>query len=186
MANLHNNIFIQKLADSSTDPFLFRREHSAKTIVAAKPPFNEYGEYTDAPKSYPAAVRQATTYANFAMKQEAYSKNAKRTGTTAYYVALADWFSAPKVLEINVDNWTGESGQTIRVRARDSVKVASVSVVIRDADENVLEMGEAVQSKPGSSWWNYTTKALVKISPFPIVEAIAQDLAGNSDSFVIS
>ena len=30
-------------------------------------------------------------------------------GTTAYLIALADWFVPPKVLEINVDDWTGET-----------------------------------------------------------------------------
>jgi hypothetical protein len=59
-------------------------------------------------------------------------------------------------------------------------------VVIRDAEENVLEMGEAVQSEAGSIWWNYTTKSLVTMTPFPSVEAIAQDLPGNSDSFIIN
>jgi hypothetical protein len=186
MANLYNNIYIHKLADASVDPFLFRREHSAKMILADTPMFNEYEECAQIPKTDPSAVRQATTYANFAMTQEAYLNKAKRTGITAYYVALADWFSGPKVLEINVDNWTGELGQTILVKARDNVKVARVYVVIRDAEERVLESGEAVQSEPGSRWWKYTTHSVIKMTPFPIVEAIAQDLAGNSDSFVIS
>jgi hypothetical protein len=186
MANIHNHIFIHRLANTSEDAFLFRREHSAKTILADKPLLNEYGECSEAPKTHPSAIRQATTYANFAMTQETYIKKAKRTGATAYYVALADWFCGPKVLEINVDNWTGEIGQTILVKARDNLKVARVSVVIRDAAEKVLETGEAVQTEPGSTWWKYTTHSLVKMTPFPIVEAMAQDLAGNSDSFVIS
>ena len=186
MANIHNNISIHKLANASDNAFLFRREHSAKMILADKPLFNEYEERTGTPKTDPSAMRQATTYANFAMTQKAYINKAKRTRTTAYYIALADWFSSPRVLEINVDDWTGETGQTIRVKARDHVKVERVSLVIRDAEENVLESGEAVQSKAGSPWWNYTTQSVVKMTPFPIVEAIAQDLAGNSDTFVIS
>jgi hypothetical protein len=50
----------------------------------------------------------------------------------------------------------------------------------------VLEMGKAVQSAAGSPWWNYTTKSRVTMTPFPLVEAIAQDLPGNQDSFAIS
>ena len=141
-------------------------------------------------RKYKTLIRQSferqTTYANFAQTQEAYVDQAKANGATAYSIAVTDWSGAPDVLEIDVDDWTGEIGQTIRVKARDNVMVARVSVVIRDAEENVLEMGEAVQSEAGSDWWDYTTKSLVPMSPFPIVEAIAQDLPGNSDSFVIS
>ena len=115
-----------------------------------------------------------------------YIDKAQSTGTTAYTIALADWFCMPDVLEINVDNWTGEPGEIIRVKAKDNVLVARVSVVIRDAQENVLEEGEAVRSEKGSAWWNYTTRSRINITPFPIVEATAQDLPGNEDTFVIS
>jgi hypothetical protein len=130
-------------------------------------------------------MRESTTYANFAQTQDVYITKAKRLGVTPYYLALADWFKPPKVLEINVDSWTGKIGQTIRVKARDNVRVARVSVVIRDADENVLEMGETTQSEPGSAWWNYTTKSVVKMTPFPSVEATSYDLPGNRDAFAI-
>lgn len=132
------------------------------------------------------AFREATTYADFAKSREVYINKAKGTGVTAYNIAITDWFCAPKVMEIDVDNWTGEIGQTIRVKAKDNVLVARVAVVIRDANESVLEEGEAVQSEAGSAWWNYTTQSLVTMSPFPIVEATAQDLPGNTDSFAIS
>jgi hypothetical protein len=174
------------LSDLKSDQFMFRRGGSGKALIASEPLIDDHRKFTEAPKTHQAAVREATTYANFAMMQESYSKEAIAAGTTAYNLALTDWFGAPRVLEINVDRWTGEIGQTILVKARDNVKVARLSVVIRDSEENVLERGEAVQSEAGSAWWNYTTKSLVKMTPFPIVEATAQDLAGNSDSFVIS
>jgi hypothetical protein len=148
--------------------------------------FDDNWKHTKTQKTDQAAVREATTYANFARTQEAYINRAKETGTTPYYIAVADWFGAPRVLEINVDRWEGEIGQTIRVKARDNVMVARVAVVIRDAEENVLEKGEAVQSEAGSAWWTYTTKSLVTMTPFPSIEAIAQDLPGNRDVFVIS
>jgi hypothetical protein len=90
------------------------------------------------------------------------------------------------LLEIDVDRWTGEIGQTIRVKARDNVSVAKVSVVIRDADGKLLETGEALQSEAGSAWWNYTTKTPVAMTPFPSVKAIVQDLPGNRASYTIS
>jgi hypothetical protein len=186
MANLHKNITIIGLNGALGDPFENRQTRLIKTLIAKQPLFDDNRRYAEAQNKHEAVVREATTYANFAEMQEVYINKAKRTGATAYYLALADWFGAPKVLEINVDSWTGKMGQTIRVKARDNVMVARVSVIIRDAEENVLEMGEAVQLEPGSPWWNYTTKSLVSMIPFPIVEATAQDLPGNKDSFVIS
>ena len=186
MAKLYKNILVLGLKGALSDPFVNRKTRPGKTIIANKPMFDDNREYTETQKTHEAAIREATTYANFAKTQKVYINKAKGTGTTAYYIAIADWFSGPKVREINVDRWTGEIGQTIRVKARDNVMVARVSVVIRDAEDNVLEMGEAVQSEAGSAWWNYTTKSRVPMTPFPSVEAIAQDLPGNSDSFIIS
>jgi hypothetical protein len=186
MAKLYNNILIFGLNSALGGQLVNRKTCSGKTIIANKPLFDDNREYTETQKAHPAAVREATTYANFAKTQEVYINKAKGTGATAYYIAIADWFGAPKVREINVDGWTGEIGQTIRVKARDNVMVARVSVVIRDAEDNVLEMGEAVQLEADSVWWNYTTKSLVPMTPFPSVEGIAQDLPGNSDSFIIS
>lgn len=186
MAKVYKNIFILGLTGALGDPFVNRKTCSGKTIIASNPLFDDHRKHAETQKTDQAAVREATTYANFAKMQEVYINRAKITGTTAYYIAAADWFGTPKVREINIDGWDGGIGQTICVKARDNVMVARVSVVIRDAEENVLEMGEAVQSEAGSAWWNYTTKSLVTMTPFPSVEAIAQDLPGNSDSFIIS
>jgi hypothetical protein len=186
MAKVHNNIFVRGLTGSIGDQFVIRKTRSGKTIIANKPRFDDNREFTEKQKTHQDAFREATTYAKFAQEQPVYIEIAKRTGSTAYNVAIADWFGAPKVLEINVDDWTGEVGQTIRVKARDKVMVTRVTVVIRDANENVLEAGEAVQSKEGNAWWNYTTQSVIKMTPFPIVEATAQDLPGNTDSFAIS
>src|ERR1044071_7025253 len=186
MAKVHNNIFVRGLTGSVGDQFVIRRTRSGKTIIANKPKFDDNRQFTEKQKTHQDVFREATSYARFAQEQPAYIEMAKKTGSTAYNIAISDWFGTPSVLEINVDHWTGEVGQTICVKARDKVMVARVTVVIRDADENVLEAGEAVQSKDGSAWWNYTTQSVIKMTPFPIVEATAQDLPGNTDTFVIS
>lgn len=174
MAKVHSNIFAYGLT------------RSGKIVIADNPMFDDHRGPTSTTKSHQDSLQEATTYANFAQHQEVYIDKAQGTGTTAYTIAMADWFGAPKVLEIDVDNWTGEIGQVIRVKAKDNVMVARVTVVIRDAEEKVLETGEAVRLEEGSAWWSYITQSLIKMTPFPIVEATAQDLPGNMDSFVIS
>jgi len=132
------------------------------------------------------AIRTATLYADLALTRDVYLKLECETGISAYAHALADWYGKPKVLGLDIDGWTGEIGQILRVKARDNVRVAAVTVVIWDAQKNFLEMGEAVQSEAGSPWWNYTTQTCVDMDPFPIVAAIIQDLPGNRDAFVIN
>ena len=133
-----------------------------------------------------AAVRDSALYASFAENLEAYICKAKEMGMTPYALAVSDWYEAPRVLEINVDRWTGKVGEIIRVKAGDNVMVASVLLVIRDAQGQIQEMGEAVQSGAGSAWWNYTIQSPIELTPFPSVQAIAFDLPGNRASFTIS
>lgn len=184
MARLYSNIVILGSDGLMRGQYADRKSRLEKSILSSKPMFDNYRK--EATKVHEIAIRESTTYANFSQTQDVYISRAKRLGVTPYYIALADWFEAPRVLEINVDSWTGKIGRTIRVKARDNVMVARVTVVIRDADENVLEMGEATLSEPGSPWWNYTTKSVVQMTPFPTVEATAYDLPGNVDLFAIS
>jgi hypothetical protein len=186
MARLYSNIVILGPNGLAGGPMGSYKNRLERSLLTGRHLLDDYSKADKARKAHEAAIRESTTYANFAQTQDVYITKAKRMGVTPYYLALADWFEAPKVLEINVDGWTGKIGQTLRVKARDNVKVERVTVVIRDADENLLEMGEATPSEPGSAWWNYTMKKPARMTPFPTVEAIAYDLPGNSDTFVIS
>lgn len=185
MAKLYNIVMVGSNGKLGNQPENSEM-HFERILLAGNPRFDEDFKNVETPEMPAAALRKASTYANFAKAQEVYVNKARRTEATPYYIALADWFTGPKVLEINVDDWTGKIGQTILVKARDNVRVARVSVVIRDGNDRILEAGEAVQSATDGAWWSYTTKSRVKMTPFPIVEAIAHDLPGNRDYFVIS
>ncbi|HMB22906.1 MAG: hypothetical protein ACM33V_09020 [Chloroflexota bacterium] len=186
MANIYRNIFIHGLNEILGNRAASCRTFSGKTIFVGNAPYDDNEKYTERQKSSPDAIRKAIAYADFAKTQEAYLNRELATGVSAYYIAIMDWFSAPRVLVINVDAWTGKPGQVIRIKARDNVEVAGVSVVIRDPQGNVVEAGEAVQSRPGNAWWKYTTQDCADMQPFPTVEVTARDLAGNQGSFTIS
>jgi hypothetical protein len=186
MANGYRNKFARGWNGASGDPFVVHKTGSGKSIVAGKPMFDDNLAYTERQTMHQAAVRDSALYASFAENQEAYICLAKEMGTTAYALAVADWYGAPRVLEINVDRWTGKVGEIIRVKAKDNVMVASVLLVIRDAQGHIVEMGESIQSRAGSGWWSYTTQSPLALTPFPSVQAIAFDLPGNRASFAIS
>jgi hypothetical protein len=186
MANVYRNKFARGWNAISNDSFVVHHTSSGKTIVASKPMFDDNLAYTERQTMHQAAVRDSAMYANFAENLEAYICGAEEMGTTAYALAIADWYGSPRVMEINVDHWTGNPGETISVKARDNVMVARVMLVIRDTQGHILEMGEAMQSEAGGAWWDYTTQSTMSLTPFPSVQATAFDLPGNRDSFTIS
>ena len=186
MADIDRNTFARGLTGAFGKRRVAHQTHAGKTIITSEPILNENRESIESLAAHQAAIIEATTYAHFARTHEAYLQRELETGTAAYYLAVSDWFHAPRVLQIDVDRWTGKPGETIRVKARDDVRVARVAVIIRDVDGNVLEMGEAAQAEAGGSWWRYTTRSHIPLTPFPAVQAIAQDLPGNSASLTIS
>ncbi len=185
MANTYRNVPIHGLTEILGGQSTGYKTCSGKTIHVNKPIFEGRSKFKKTKETLQNTLRRATTYANFERRQEIYINKARDKGLTPYGIAIADWFSVPRVLVVSVDAWTGKPGQTIRVKAKDNVQVASVSVVIRDAEGKVLETGEALPSKSGSTWWKYITKGYVRMPPFPRVEVTARDLAGNEDTFIL-
>lgn len=188
MANLYSNRFtpVGRGRGTRNEPITRYSTQSGKTLAPARILFDDPREASPLKGARREELREAVTFAQMAENEEIYINRAREIGSTPYNVAIVDWFGAPRVLEIDVDGWTGEPGQIIRVKARDNVAVIAVGVVIRDAEQNVLEAGPASQGKDGGAWWHYTTQVPVTMEPFPIVEATAYDLPGNTDTFAVS
>ena len=182
MAKTFNNIFVRGLTGSVGDQFVIRKTRTGRTIIANKPTFDSDREFTASQKAQHDAFRQATTYAKFAKNEPVYVEKAKGTTTTAYNLAVADWFREPKVLDINISNWTGQIGQEIRVRADDDTLVTRVHVMIRasNSSPDVLEEGEAVRSMTDGLLWVYTTTTAISMNPGTRLDAMAYDMPGNS------
>ena len=177
MARIFNNIFVRGLTGNVGDQFIIRQNRNGETIIANKPRFRPDREFTEQQKAQQDAFREATTYAKFAKNQPIYQEQAKLKRTSAYNIAVADWFGEPEVLEIDTTGWTGQAGQTIRIKAQDNVWVASVHVTIGNP---VLEHGEAVREE--GLWWSYTTTTSAPAGALPGITAVAKDLPGNGFS----
>jgi len=79
----------------------------------------------------------------------------------------------PSVEEIDLSQYTGQAGQTIRIAAVDLVEVAEVKVIIREAGGAQLESGAATRSPNGHMYWIYQTTAAAANAAGLTVEAIA-------------
>lgn len=172
-----------------TDPrraerFIVSKTKSGRTILARKPVDSPRTEFTGSQKSMRKIVRQAVTYAEFACDQPIYQVKALGTSNTPYLLAVADYLKKPKVLDIDLRDWSEGAGQKIHIQARDDFMVLHVRLVIREVD-CVLEEGEAVQSETDSLVWTYTTRTYVAREPGLSLAAYAYDLPGNVGEYEV-
>ena len=70
----------------------------------------------------------------------------------AYNVAVADFMHAPNIAEIDVTDYHGHAGDTIRVQVTDEFEVTLVTVAIHNSDGSLVEEGEAVRQENGIDW----------------------------------
>ena len=176
MAKVRNNIVIKGLSGTLGDQITIKQDKIGRTIVSMKPTYPENREFSAVQLTHQADFKEATTYAKTAAKtEEVYAEKAEGTAQSAYNVAVADWFHAPEIVDIDLSAWTGLAGEPIRVKAIDDVQVKQVTVVITDENDVVIEQG-AAQSADGL-WWVYTTTAAA--SGQPKVVASAMDLPGH-------
>jgi hypothetical protein len=175
MAKVRNNIIIQGLSGSLGDQLVIKQDKAGRTIVGVAPSFDPNRTFTEAQTEQHDKFRNASIYAKGAKGEEVYAEKAEGTPLNPYNVAMADWFHAPEILELDVAAWHGEVGQVIRIQAVDDVKVTQVNVVITDSAGAVLEQGAAVQAE--GAWWTYTTTATAGNASKVVVTA--RDLPGN-------
>ena len=175
MAKIRKNIIVQGFSGTLGDQLVIKQDKAGRTILAVPPTLDPDRTFTEAQQAQQEKFRDATTYAKDAKTQEVYQEKAAGTPQTPYNVAMADWFHAPEVQEIDMENWNGAVGDIIRIKAVDDVQVTQVTVLITEQSGTVLEQGAATNA--GSGWWTYTTQTAVSGSPR--VVASARDLPGN-------
>ena len=92
---------------------------------------------------------------------------------------IADFLTAPLVDQIDLNDYSGRAGDTIRIRASDDFEVAGVTVSISGSEGQPIEHGAAVLSSMKWGRWLYTTTTSVAAGTQVRVEATATDKPGN-------
>ncbi|HJR79232.1 MAG TPA: hypothetical protein VJ821_04100 [Anaerolineales bacterium] len=175
MAKASNNILLQGLTGSLGGQLVLRRGRRGQTIVSAKPVFGPDRQFSAAQKAHQQAFREASAYARVASDDAFYRLKSQQRDQSAYNAAIADWFHPPQIVEVDVTHWSGQAGETIRVKAVDDTQVIQVSLVITDESGQVLEQGTA---DPGDGfWWSYVTTA--QANGKRCLQVTAQDRPGN-------
>jgi hypothetical protein len=176
MAKVNGNLFLDRLNGSLGDQFVVKKGRGGRTIICKKPTFREDRKFSPAQLARQQAFREAAAYARTHKLNPVYIEKAQGSGKCSYNVAIGDYLHPPEILEVDLSAWSGETGQVLRIRARDDVQVKQVTVTIGDEADNVLEQGEAVEV--GALWWEYTTTTTTSGNAKVILRAL--DLPGRA------
>jgi hypothetical protein len=154
MAKQERNVVTYGLRGKIGDLLIFR-QRDGKTIVSKIPAYSK--TVSEKQAAHRKRFQQAVIYAKAAVaspETEELYKAAAKKGRYPFNVAVADFFNAPDIHNIDLSEYTGSAGDRIRIMTDDDVAVKSVKVEIRNADGSPVEEGEAVQSVGGL--WIYT------------------------------
>ncbi|MGV8134119.1 MAG: hypothetical protein AB2L20_02805 [Mangrovibacterium sp.] len=142
--------------------FVFRRRRVDGKIFVSRHPGEQEAEPTEAQLSVREKFQQAAIYGRAAVSNpetKAEYAAAAKPGQSAYNVAVADFFRAPDIEEVDLSAYAGQVGDVIRIKATDNFKVQQVKVRIENADASLIEEGQAAADADGRSW-TYTATAV--------------------------
>lgn len=154
MAIVNKNLITKGLSGMLGGTLVFRRVGD-KTVVSTAPTTTKsptLAQQNQRDKFQQAVLYAKTQMADAALKAE-YEAVAKGNGApNAYNIAVADFFNAPDIVEVDLTNYTGKISDTIRVQVTDDFKVKSVSVEILNPDGSLVEKGNAVMQANKLDW----------------------------------
>lgn len=180
MAQSKDNILVQGFSGTISRLLTFMQKGGKTFVNAARKPSEK--EPTANQLQLRARFREVTQYAAYAIQdpelKKAYALRA-RSGQTAYNMAIKDAFRKPQVDKIDIAAYTGLPGDRIVVSATDDFKVAQVKLAIYEANGNLLEEGDAIES---AGKWEYIATGLNEPLTGSTVNVTAIDLPGNEGS----
>jgi hypothetical protein len=179
MAIVKNNIVTQGLSGKLGDTMVFRQR--GEQTIAAKAPIARGPDGTPPQLAARQKFQQASIFGKAVsadpIAKAPYQALAKER-QTAYNVAVADFFLAPDIQEIDVSNYTGQAGETIKIEVTDDFKVQSVKVYIHNEDGSMVEEGDAKQEQDSTEWIYTTTTINTNLSNDKIT-ITASDIPAN-------
>jgi hypothetical protein len=179
MAKVAKNLILHGASGKIGDMLVIRQRGGS--VILSQAPGERTTEPTEAQKAHQQKFQQAVLYARMQMADETTKAEyaAKATGlANAYNVAVADFFNAPNIDEIDVSQYQGAVGDTIRIRVTDDFKVKQVHLAIYNADGSLVESGDAVKHGNEIDWIYTATLANEAIAGDRIVIR-ASDQPGN-------
>jgi hypothetical protein len=180
MARVSNNIITQGLSGTIGGTLVFRQVGS-QTVVSAAPRESDKAP-TAKQLAHQERFQMAALYAKAQLADPAgraeYEAARTEDGGNAYAIAVADFLQAPDIHEIELTDYQGRIGDTIRVRVTDNFRVQAVQLRIENADSSLVEQTAAVRQPNGLDWVFTATAANSSLNGDKIT-ILATDKPGN-------
>jgi len=151
MAKVKNNIVTQGLSGTLGNTLVFR-QYKGTTVAATKSVSRK--EPSGEQLKHRQRFQEAVIYSKSQMADpEAKAEYEARKGdSTAFLVAVADFFHAPDIVSVDLSDYEGQPEDRIVVRVTDDFRVMWVKIQIFTADGNLLEEGNATLGNNGLDW----------------------------------
>ncbi|HBL75005.1 MAG: hypothetical protein A2W90_07580 [Bacteroidetes bacterium GWF2_42_66] len=182
MAESKKNIATEGLS-GRVGNFIFRRRKSDDKIFVSRVPVGSEEEPSEDQKNIRRRFQRGIIYGKSAIANPAtkalYASKATG-GSSAFNVAIADYFNAPQIELVDMDGYSGAVGSIIAITVTDDFAVSSVHVKIENMDGSLVEEGGAV---PGASQmdWIYTATVANENLAGEKITVTAFDMPGNTD-----
>lgn len=160
---------------------VFKNFGSNQTVISRLKRKVKNPVYTVKQENVKYKFREAVIYAKGIINDPdlvAFYQKFAKPGTSAYNLALADFCKAPEIRLIDADNYVGQIGDQIKVRAIDNFRVVEVKISIYDSTDNLIESGLAILSANSVDWFYQTTVANGNLAETKI-SVEAKDMPGN-------
>ena len=175
MPTIYKNFIMEGMRGTLGSKLVFRVS-KGRTIVSMKPKYSDGRVFSEAQLAQQEAFSDAILYGQAKKDEEIYKTLATGSKKSAFNIAVADWFHAPEVKDIDLSGWHGAAGEPIRVQALDDVHVKHVIIRIKDGNGDLLEEGSAAETTE-MHWYEYA--AVGSYTGTLTVTATAIDLPGN-------
>ncbi len=187
MARVKTNPVFEQVRGKVGD-LVFKR-YGDRVIMARKPDLSDQ-KPTEAQLAQREQVRQAALYGKMVMAdpetKSLYEDAAQAKGVPVFSLAVADFFNAPSVDEVNVSGYSGKVGDCIEVRASDDFQVTGVTVAVAGDDGTTIESGAATETPAKSGHWTYHATQEVPTGTTVRITVTATDRPGHTGSKVES
>jgi hypothetical protein len=151
-------------------------------VISQKPDLSDV-EPTEAQQAARKHFRQAALYGKVVMAdletKMLYEQVAKIKGQPVFSLAVADFFNAPSVDEVDLSGYGGAPGDPIIIVAEDDFQVVDVEVALTNAEGQPIESGAALETPPESGRWIYTATAAVPTGTTVRIAVNASDRLGG-------
>jgi hypothetical protein len=157
------------------------KKYKGRTIVGRKPVSTK--PPTEGQLAQREEFKEADAFAKSVQANPAllafYEPIALQRDITIRAVAMGDYLKKPTIKPLDLGNYKGRIGDSIKIRVTDDIGLADLEVSIVAQDGTPIESGKAVEEGARSGKWIYTATKQVALSTDVFIEVKGVDHAGK-------